>query len=355
MQVDKTYLKKWAKKSGKTMEELEELWEQAVQAMKRVGLEEDERAVQGAFRRKLRGSVFGKKKGGSKRTPQEFLGFVFGASRLIDWDEIRRQKALKRYNEDPQQAVLEGITDESGNPLDNREKMWKFGEQVDNPNFRKPLVGHAYERKVLGIAKKEGDDTPQVFRLNLRGKTAAEFKGWKPFVAVRFLALCYNDKEWYELYPSKLTKFTTEKKEKIDFEQWIRSAGHVYKLDKIDQAFENTKDAKDNWTFIEADLDYIFPNVDEDRKQRSVNIADDAVGLQTFRVRIPEDFPVIFSEFSRVIVMGVIQKFKRRDSSMATAIEGYGIFPIPGKSVEMPEKNGLPAEPKAEEPIILWE
>jgi len=179
----------------------------------------------------------------------------------------------------------------------------------------------------------------------------------KPFVPVRFLSLVYGEDEFYELYPSRLTKFTTDTKTKIDFEQWIRTAAlHVYKLDKLDQAHDAAVDAKDNWSFIEADIDYIFPNIDEDRHQRSLNITDDSVGLQTYRVRIPEDFPVNFSEFSRVIIMGEIQKFKRRDGTDGIAIEAYGIFPLPGKSIEMPEKTGLPAEvTKQEEPIILWE
>lgn len=349
----KTYLKKWAKQTGKTMDELEELYEQAKERMERLGIT-DERAIRLAFRRKLRGAVFGK--GKARRTPKEFFGFVYGASRLIDWDEIRRNKALRRFNEDPENAILEGVVDESGNPLDNREYIYRFGEKVDNPNFRKPLVGHAYDRKVYGIAKMESDDEPRVFRLNLKGKTAKEFKGWKPFVPVRFLALLYNDPSdgWYELYPSSLTKFAEDKKEKIDFEKWIRTAGHVYKLDKLDQAYDNTKDAKDNWAFLEADLDYINPNIDEDRKVRTVNIADDLVGLQTYRVRLPEDFPINFSEFSRVIVMGQIQKFMRRDQTEGVAIEGYGIFPLPGQSIKMPERDSFPAEQR-EEPIILWE
>lgn len=346
------YIKKWVKNTGKTIEELETLWNQAQERMERLGIT-DERAIQKAFRRKLRGAVFGK--GKTRRTPVEFFGFLCGASRLIDWDEMRRAKALRKFNEDPQEAVLEGIVDETGNPLDTREKIWQFGEQVENPNFRKPLVGHSFERKVYGIATKEGADVPTIFRLNLKGKTAKEFRGWKPYVAVRFLALVYGEKDFFELYPCSLTKFQTDPKAKIDFEQWIRTAGHVYKLDKLDQAYDNSKDAKDNWVFLEADLDYINPNLDEDRGQRSLNIADDSVGLQTYRVRIPQDFPVSFSEFSRVIVMGEVQKWRRRDGSEGISIEGYGVYALPGQEIQMPQKESFPAEQASEEPIILWE
>jgi len=347
------YLKKWAKETGKTIDELSEIWKQTEERMERLGID-DKRALQLAFRRKLRGAVFGK--GKTRRTPQEFFGFVCGTSRLIDWDEIRRNKALKRDNEDHTNAVLGGIVDEAGNPLDDRETIYRFGEKVENPNFRKPLVGHAYDRKVYGVARMEGDTDPKVFRLNLKGKTAKEFRGWKPFVAVRFLALVYGKEgqDFYELYPSRITKFQTDNKTKIDFEQWIRTASHVYKLDKVDQAFNSVDGQKNKWVFIEADLDYINPNVDEDRGQRSLNIADDIVGLQTYRVRLPQDFPITFSEFSRIIVMGEIQKWKRKDDSEATSIEGFGVFPIPGQSVKMPDKTSLPAEP-SEEPIILWE
>lgn len=84
-------------------------------------------------------------------------------------------------------------------------------------------------------------------------------------------------------------------------------------------------------------------------------IVDDSVGLQIYRVRVPADFPINFSEFSRVIVMGEVQMFKRKDGSDGVAIEGYGVFPIPGKSVEMPKQEAFPAEGEQEEPIILWE
>ena len=190
--------------------------------------------------------------------------------------------------------------------------------------------------------------------MNLRGKTAKEFKGWIPFIPIRFLAMISDQDGFYDLYPSRLTKFTTDKSTKIDFEQWIRTAGHVYKLDKLDQAYNAAVNAKDKWVFLEADLDYIFPSIDEDRKQRQVNIADDSVGLQTYRVRIPEDFPITFSEFSRVIVMGEIQKYTRQDKSEGVAIEGYGIYALPGQTVKLPEKESMPAE-QQEEPIILWE
>jgi len=305
----------------------------------------------GAFRRKLRGKVFGF---GSKRTPKEFFGFVFGTSPLLDWKELRRKKALRKYNENPNKAILDGYVDEAGNPLDNQETIYKYGKEVSNPDFRKPLVGHSWSRGVYGIAKREGDDEPMVFQLNLNGKTAKEFKGWKPFVPVRFLALVYGKDEYYRLYPSNLTKFQEDKDAEIDYEKWIKTASHVYQLDKLEQAWQATKDADDNWCFIEADLDYIFPEVDEDRRIRQLNITDDSVGLQTYRTRIPEDFPINFSEFSRIIVMGEVQRFKRKDESIGMAIRGYGVYPIPGKSIEIPEEKAFPAE-RSEEPIILWE
>lgn len=350
--VKAEYMKKWSKETGKTLEELEKVWNEAEKAMAKYGIT-DERAIMGAFRRKLRGVVFSKT-GKVKRTPVEFFGFVFGVSRLIDWDEMRRTKALKAFSKDPTQAVLEHLTDEAGNPLDNRDFVYKYGEKVPNPNFGKPLVSHAFERKVYGFAQKEGDDEVKIFRLNLRGKTAEQWKGWKPFASVRFLALIRNEDPFFDLNPSQMTRFTSAK-ETIEFEKWIRTAAHVYKLDKLSQAADNTKDAVDNWAFVEADIDYINPNIDEDRGQRSISIADDSVGLQTYRVRLSQDFPIGFSEFSRVIVMGEVQKYTRNDQSEGISIEGYGIFPLPGKSVSMPERTAMPANGPSEEPIIIWD
>jgi len=348
------YLKRWAKQTGKTIEELEEIWEIAKERMERLGLGEDERAIMGAFRRRLRGVLFGTAK--QQRKTEEFFGFVIGTSTLIDWEERMRQKALRHYNRDPNQAILDGLVDEAGNPLDNREFIFRFGKRIENPNFRKPLVGHSYERKVFGIAIKEDDNEPKVFRLNLYRKTALEFKNYKPFVPVRFLAKCRNDDPFYDLTPTRITKFQTQKDETIDFEKWIRSVSHVYSLDKIEQAYDASRDAIDNWVFIEADIDYINPDIDEERQQRTINLADDSVGLQTFKVRIPGDYPITFSEFSRVIVMGQVQKFKRQDGTDAYIIEGYGIFPIPGKTTKVPERESYPAEgEEREEPIILWE
>lgn len=348
------YFKKWAKETGKTQEEIEEIWKGTEEKMRRLGLGEDERAIQGAFRRRLRGTIYGKLE--KTKPTEEFHGFVFGTSRLIDWDEVRRMKALREYSKDPQEAILVGLVDEAGNPLDDRAYTYQFGRKVDNPNFRKPLVGHSYERKVFGLAVREGDREPKVFRLNLRGRTAKEFTNYQPFTPVRFLAKCYGDNTFYELYPIRVTKFSTQKTEKIDCEKWMRTNSHIYTLDKLEQAYTNSRDAVDKWTFLEADLDYIHPEIDEERQQRTLNLTDEKLGLQVIRARIPVDFPIGFSEFSRLIVMGEVQRFNRKDGTEAYIIEGYGAYALPGKTVKPPERDSHPAEgEEREESIILWE
>jgi len=71
----------------------------------------------------------------------DVVGLCIGVSPKIDLIALMRKKAQLIWEQNPERAISEGITDEEGNPLDYRPTI--FGRE--NPNFGKPLPEDAHE------------------------------------------------------------------------------------------------------------------------------------------------------------------------------------------------------------------
>lgn len=346
--MDNEFLKKWTKASGKTLKELTKIWEETYAEVEKTYPEkpdlEKERIAKVLFRKALGRELY------SRRKPELFFGFIMGASRLMDVNEALRRKALAAYRLDPVQAQLEGLVDESGVPIDPREKI---GSR-DNPHFHKPLTESLWTRKIYGVAMKEGTKVPMLFVMPLWRSTAKNFK-YKPFVPVEFLALVKDySKGYYVLSPSAKTKFQAVRRE-IDMEKWIRDAAKIVPLTDLKEvASKNTQ--PDFFCLTEGEVDRINAEVNPDTNSRSIILTDPDSGvLDTVRAFIPSDFPIGFSELSRVIVLGRPRVWKREeDGEERVSIEAYSVFPIPGKTIvgEVLSSNG---EPEAEDEGITIE
>lgn len=341
-------IKKYAKSTGKTEEELMEVYTKAETELKAQGLT-DERIIKIEFGKRLSTLQWIAEHGSSTKTrrePIEFFGFILGATRLVDIDEFRRRKAVKEYHNDPENAKLMGIVDESGIPMDDRPTLKGPKGEVENPNYHKPLVSHTWTRTLYGIAMK-GSEGPKFFRMKLwRGQAKGKVL---PFQAIRFQALLKDDKAgFYELNPSKQTKFH-KTEEEIPMESWIRKTCNVYPLRDLDQAHNASSSAIDRWILTEGDVRSIDTNINPNTGSRSILISDvDGGYLESVRVFVPGDFPLGFGEYSRVIVLGQTRKWARRDDpdTEILSIDSYGVFPIPGKIVEG-VKTSRSAEPSA--------
>lgn len=332
----KTTIEMWMKETGKKREELEKTYEEIYKeaSQKYSGIQLENIAIQefGKAMRKL--------KWGSSRPVVEFLGFIYGVSGTVDYNDVRRKQILKKVREiGDVQAQLEGLIDESGTPLDTRETI--FGNK-NNPNYHKPLMGHAYFRIVYGLAKKVENtkETSKVFILRLRQKAAKNFN-YKPFLTLRFKAIIKDEsKGFYDLNLSKQTQFLVTKAETIDFEKWIRDTGDVKHLDDLRRIHAATKNAPDYWTFVECFVDKINLEVNVTTRSRSITLSDPERTPETIRCFIDEEFPINFQEYSKVIVLGRTRTWKRPDDvEERYSMNIFGIYPLPGQLIEMDEEE----------------
>lgn len=353
------FIKGLAKTSKKTVEEITDLYTKTKAELEAQGITDD-RLVRVELGKKLRNLIWVETHvmngGSTRKKPVDFFGFVLGATRLVDTDEFKRRAAIKAFREDPVQAQLMGMTDEAGTPLDNRPTMKNRGKDVENPNYHKPLVSHTYTKTIYGIAMKNGGTEPRFFRLQLWRNTAKTFR-YKPFVPVGFSAMLRDESNgFFELGPHKSMAFKTTAQE-IDIETWIRKSSKIYLLSELEKAHASTKDAMDKWVFTEGDVIHIDTNVNANTGSRSIILSDVDNGfIESVRVFIPGDFPLGFREDSKVIILGQTRKWKPRDSDEEViSMEGFSVFPIPGKTTETSIKTasqGLPAEDEGQ--AIPW-
>lgn len=344
----KDFLSKWTK-TGKTLKELQKIWEEVYAEVEKTHKElsdlEKERVAKVLFRKALSREV------SSRRKPELFTGFILGCTRLTDVNESLRRKALAAYREDPVKAQLEGLVDEEGNPIDPREKI---GSR-DNPHYHKPLTESLWTRKVFGIAMKEGTKVPMLFVMQLWRAAAKHFQ-YKPFKPVEFLAIVKDtSKGYYQLNPSVKTQFKVVKRE-IDMEKWIRDAVQIIPLSELKEVAKNNT-RPDFFCFTEGEVDTIRPDVNPETNSRTIILSDpDSGSLETVRVFLPADFPIGFSELSRVIVLGRPRIWKREDGEERVSIDAYSVFPIPGKTIVAPiqvEEEEIEVE-EEEGPIIQF-
>jgi len=83
----------YSEKTNKKKEELETIWNEVVKSLKAKGIT-NENIHRQEFRKRLRSLVWRESR---SRNLVEFEGFLLGATRLRDLDEIRRRKALRLY------------------------------------------------------------------------------------------------------------------------------------------------------------------------------------------------------------------------------------------------------------------
>jgi len=336
---EQKYLKQIAEKTGRKISELKEIWKEAKERAKNLGKEDNERIVRGIFGKLLRRKIRAEITGRVRREPVTFKGFILGCGPLRDTLEFLRRKAIRAYNEDPESAKLLGLVDEQGNPLDPRETIRdRFGREVENPNFHKPLIGHNYVRDVYGIVVKEGEKEPKLFKATLWRGFATKFT-YKPFVTVTFKALINSEDPYYDLTFSRAKDAGIRPiEESIDVTSWIREAlkDRYVELEKLEEKIDLTKDAIDREVLIEGTVDYIDTEINPKTGTRTVLVTDVDKGfLDTIRISIPKDFPLAFREYSRVLVFGIPRKWRRsEEDDYRIYMNGISIYPIPGETVE---------------------
>jgi len=360
-------LKAYAKSTGKTEEILRPLLEKAKQEAKDMGFPDGENIIKARFRKKVSGMLFAERTGKpmTRKEPVAFKGFLLGADGIRDLKEQMRRKALRNYDENGDSAKLEGYVDEQGQPTDWRTTIRnRRGEEIDNPDFHKPIIGNSYVRDIYGVVQKDGDEIPKIFCMSLWGAFATKFT-YRPFTPIEFKCTIKNEGAYFLLNaprPSKGEKAFKPTTLEIDYEDWILKAceDRKYELSDMETAVKDNKSSNDPWILVEGIVDYIAPEVNLKTGSRSITIADVESGMtDTIRVFLPRDFPLAFREYSKVLVFGKPRAWKRdEESDLMYSLNGISVFPLPGQTVETKLEQGKSAtgeESSEEEGWNLWE
>jgi hypothetical protein len=327
-----------AKISKAPKAELKKLLQEAIEDAERRGHKDDFQVIKGRLLRNVRYQKW-IESGGSPRKrkePVEFRGFLLGATKLEDTLDIKRRTALKRYRENPDNAILEGYVDEQGTPLDWKATKKKNGEEVDNPGYHKPITGHQYIKKLFGVVMKDGDKEPKFFVMTLwRGDATKTM--YKPFVPISFAAMVNNDALFYDLNVARDTQFKTIS-EKFSYEDWIRKAlkDRFTEFKDFEKAVNSCEKATDPWIALEGMVDYIDPTINEKMASRSLVVVDsDGNWDGKVKVYVPKDYELGFREYSEVIVVGKPRKWRKtEDDDYYFSIDAVAVFPIPNKIVK---------------------
>lgn len=157
-------------------------------------------------------AVLGAKLASLLKSPAKpYVGVILGYGPRIDINARMAEEAKRIFREDPERAIMEGITDEKGTPLDTRKEI---GGRP-NPRFGRPLRP-VYQRTVIGICKPfKGDVAPKFFHLTCRGP-ASELTPeiGKTYI---FRANLRREEEWrYVMNSSVVTQFKESPKPLFD-------------------------------------------------------------------------------------------------------------------------------------------
>lgn len=359
-------LRTYVKSTGKTTEILRPLLDRAKLEAKEMGFEGNENIIKGRFRKKVSGMLYSERTGKTftRKEPVAFKGFLLGADNMRDIKESARRRNMKEYDEDPEGAKLAGFADENGQPLDSRPTIKnRRGEEVDNPDYHKPIIGHRYVRDIFGIVQKEGEKVPKLFQMSLWEGFATKFS-YRPFTPIEFKSTIKSEGHFFSLNaprPSKGEKAFKSVSMEIDYEDWITKAldDRKYDLDSLEKAVAATEHATDPWISVTGVVDYIDSEINPKTGSRSITIADVDSGMtETVRIFIPKDFPLAFREYSKVMVFGRPRRWRRsEEEDFSYSMNGISIYPIPGETVESKVEVAKPAsgEETEEEGWNLWE
>jgi len=291
------------------------------------------------------------------RSPAKwFEGMVIAISDTFDMVRKMRAEAIKEFNENPQNAVTSGITDEEGIPLDPR-ATWSTGRE--NPGFGKPLPEHKYICNIIGIATKD-DGKPKIFRMAIQDSLAENSDKIPMFAPVKFRA---NDRseaedEEFSLNVSTVTVFVEDQTISMPTPTEVIKkfcTNYAVDMNALQDHHSANKDDFNRLAIIEADVSALVmePTATGSRRMivedANASIEDlDATGITCW---VPSKINIDFGETSRVFVVGRTAQGKKYVDGQATDEDGdimmnvFGVYAIPEYKVA-PEVEIQPLAPE---------
>ncbi len=344
------YFKEWSEKLSLSVEEIDVEFNKLLEDEKNIHANLNEEQHQQRALKRL--ALVYKKQ---LRSPAvHFEGIVIGLGDCIDTTARQKREAVELYRADPQTAINERITSESGVPLDTR-KEWSTGRA--NPRYGKPLPENNFLRNIWGIVTKtQSNEQPKFFQMVISGEAATD-ETLPIFKPVKFMAIdkSLEGSEEYKLNFSTLTKFVVEEGLQLpQFRELIENYIGITKLSELENYHDAMKDDYNRLVVVEADVSAL--NLEPNSfGSRIMFVEDGDAALEDLETTgltcwLPERINVDFAEGSKVLVTGRTAQGKKRDDDgnlteelRDVTLNVYGLYPIPEYKIDLQELT-LPTE-----------
>jgi len=306
----------YAKKFNKTIEELEQLYNEESSKCTITEEGKKRRLVLTKITNRL------KREAGITSATKEYIGIALGITDLVDQIEVLRRIAEKEDSLDHEKAVREGYVDEEHVPLDRRERIMG----MENPNKGLPLQGHDYRRTVIGLCTpvESNEEDWKLFSLRYYGKNAENLNvPLNKFCTFRAIPKSEEGKSRV-LNASEIATRFIECNIDRDVSEILRKLDLVVSLDKVDDWYQMYQEASTPKPFLIIEGG-VYRKRPSTRSNRTTLILSEIEYPDILiRCSVPEYIPLNFGEDSRVIVIGKPRMWKN-----ALWINAVGVYPLP--------------------------
>lgn len=279
----------------------------------------------------------------SRVKPIAIYGFIAGDMGLRDLAAEMRRKAKNYSNKEGIQAALDAqLINGDNEVLDTREMV--YGKA--NPKYLEPLNPRLKLRKrtIFGFFRKNGEKTFKItFIQSNDNKITKSWDSIKKFTPCQTFGILKEDSKTDMRLNSSQAEGTTTVFKALK-EGWnintILEATvkpELCKIQKIEKHYETFKDAWDRRVFLRGVIGWLTTDPDRLRPWQSAKftLMDPNDEEATVNVELPVHIPVDFGELSEVYVFGRTRRIKYRDDDNklvegAVAVNGFGVYPIPG-------------------------
>lgn len=281
-----------------------------------------------------------------------FEGTIIGAGDAVNIVARARKEAQELFRQDPQSAVVQGITNEAGEPLDTR-RAWASGQE--NRNFGKPLPETNYIKNVFGIALKTKDQgEPKFFSMTINGDRALE--DIPVFKSVRFMAIDKSEEgsTAFKLNASTFTNFIEDPTLNLPkYETLLKNCCSGSMVELSDLAAYHAQNKDDYNRVVIATGDVSMLNLQPTSMGSRIMILEDMKNIEDLDSNgvtcwIPASCEIDFAEGSKVMVVGRTAQGKKKDEAGNqteelgdVTINVYGIYPIPEFKIASPETEEI--------------
>jgi len=257
---------------------------------------------------------------------ETIVGRVLGTV-LIDIKDLMRRRARAMWRTNQEEAIARGYTDEEGNPLDYRRTLFPGTKrEVANPDFGKPIIGHTWQRKLFGVAKRLDVDSKELlFTGYIRREEAVKFPVEQVlYKTIKFRSTVREDGDRL-IFPRIYTETIQEVDDEINWEHVLK--GNITPLGEMYSWHETNKEDQNRLFITVADVVSVSAVPHPESGARRIVLDDESIeaGEDCISGLLMKDTPLNFGDESRIYIIG--NTTPRREGSVVI-LEVYGAIPL---------------------------